>query len=344
MSVLIALLLTPAVQAQDSGILKIHTNVEGAEVYLDGTLIGTAPLTRYVSAGEHLVRIVADNYDPYVRKIDVGTDRTVDLEAALSPGQGTVEFTGPPGAVLWIGEEEQGYLPIRLQDLSTGVIQWRVDAPKYEPATGELSFVTGKNYMVDVKLASSAGVVIATTDPPGAVVRIDGAERGTTPVTLSGITPGSHSVEISLDGYASVIRSFDNSDGERAELDLELTSRGGTVVIDTGDADGKVYFNGALVGSGRSVRVGPLVKGKTQVRVESSGKTYERTVNVPAAGRLELRIEEGRINERPPLTRRWGFWAVIGGGAAAAGAATTTAVILSQPEPPPSGDVVVELP
>ncbi|HSB61205.1 MAG TPA: TonB family protein, partial [Vicinamibacteria bacterium] len=47
------------------------------------------------------------------------------------------------------------------------------------------------------------GGIEVATEPPGAEVRIDGSSMGRTPITLSGLEPGSHTVTVSLRGYSS---------------------------------------------------------------------------------------------------------------------------------------------
>lgn len=41
------------------------------------------------------------------------------------------------------------------------------------------------------------GILAVTTDPPGAVLSLDGVEKGTTPLTLSGLALGMHALELS---------------------------------------------------------------------------------------------------------------------------------------------------
>lgn len=327
-----------------SGLLKVKASVTGAEVYLDGTLLGAVPLTSLVTVGSHQLRVVADNYDPYVRKVDIAADRTTEVQANLLPGTGTTEFSGPPGAQLWVDGQSKGALPLRLRDLTPGAHHYRVEAPLFEPEEGDVSTAKGKNYLIHVQMRSSRGIFVVETTPPGATVWIDGQDRGLTPLRLEDVTPGIHGVRLDLAGYASVFRSADTSDGRRGDVRVTLPERGGSLSLATGSAASVLYINGIQVGSGANIKVGPYEKGRLKVRLERGEEHIEQTVTVPENGTLSLKVQGEELIEQRPLLQRWGFWAAVGGGLAAGGAAAITTAVLLSPDPVPPGDAVVVLP
>jgi hypothetical protein len=324
------------------GILKVHSAVAGAEVFVDGQSVGPAPVTRFLAEGPHQLRVVADHYDPFVRRVDIAADKTVDVNATLTPGNGTVEFTGPSGSRLSIDGADRGPLPIRVPAPTAGKHAWRVEAPGFEPAEGAVDFVPGRNYLIDVALESSAGVLVVESTPAGATVLLDGAEVGTTPLRMEGVASGKHGLELRLADHASALRGFDNTDGKRTEVKATLPATGATITLATGSDDAKVFVNEVPVGTGATVKIGPLEKGRAHVRVVLGEREATDTVAIPSRGAVSLRVAGDTIVERKPLTQRWGFWAAVGGGVAAG----TTAAVLLAPEPaePPTGDTVVVLP
>lgn len=338
-------LFAPSAHADDPmGILKVRSSVDGAEVWVDGALLGSAPLTKYLAVGTHQLRVVADRHDPFVRRIEIAADKTVEVQAALTPGPGTVEFSGPPGARLSLDGVDRGPLPIRLPNPGVGAHAWRVEAPKFEPTEGRLEVEAGKNYLIDVRMPSSRGVFVVTTDPAGAAVQLDGKSVGTTPLRLEGVEPGSHVVVVSHPERAGLVRVLDTSDGSRGEVVATLAKAGGTLEITTGSPDARVLLDGALLGEGAKVVVGPVEKVKLKLRVELGDRTVTDTVSVPARGTLALRVAGDDLVERKPLTQRWGFWAAVGGAAVAGGATTAAVVAATAPPPDPTGDTVVVLP
>lgn len=327
-----------------TGLLKVKASVNGAEVYLDGSLVGNAPLTSLVTVGSHQLRVVADNYDPYVRKVDVVADRTTEVQANLLPGVGTTEFAGPAGAQIFVDGQPKGALPLRLRDLPPGTHRYRVEAPLFEPLEGELTTVKGKNYFIQAQMLSSRGIFVVESTPPGATVLLDGQDRGVTPLRLEEITSGLHMVSLQLDGYATVFRSTDTSDGRRGEVRVTLPEKGGTLTVTTGTADAKLYLNGFLAGTGARIQAGPYEKGRVKVRLERGEEVIEQTLSIPEGGGLSLRVQGDELVEQRPLVQRWGFWAAVGGGVAAGGVAAITTAVLLAPDPIPPGDAVVVLP
>jgi len=338
----ILLLIAPA-HAADA-IIRVHASVADAEVFVDGKSLGRVPVTSMVSPGSHSLRVVADGFDPYVRRVEATEGKALDVTAALVPGNGTVEFTGPPGARLSMDNADRGPLPIRLAAPSPGTHSWKVEAPKFEPETGTFDFRLGQNLLFDVKLTPSEGVFVVTTTPPGAEVYLDGESVGVTPLRLTGVEPDLHGVDVRLAGHARLLRSVDTRDGARGEVTATLPSKGAEIGVTTGDDAAKVYVNDVLVGTGSSVKTGLLEAGRVTVRVETGAAPVTSSQTLEAGDNLLLKLSGTELVERPPLTQRWGFWAAVGGGAVAVAGGAAVVAVAAEPPPLPTGDTVETLP
>jgi hypothetical protein len=334
----------PAVVAPAAvGVLKVTANVPGATTWLDGVIVGTTPLTKIVAAGSHSIRVAADNHDPFVRKLDVQPDRTTEVNASLLPGKGTIEFTGPKGTQLQF-DGTSYVLPTRISAPPGGRHRYLASAPGFETAEGTIDFVQGKNVLVEVVLETSDGVVAVTSTPTGARVLLDGRDAGLAPLKLKGVSLGKHGVALVLDGYAVVYKSIDTTAGGRAEVSAALDRSGAVVTIDTPSANSRAFVEHTEVGSGESVRLPMVERGKVLVRVVTGDKVAEGVVTVPSSGSLALRVAGSKVVEKKPITQSWGFWAAVGGVAAGAAAGGIAAAVVTAPEPPPTGDTVVTLP
>jgi hypothetical protein len=51
---------------------------------------------------------------------------------------------------------------------------------------------------------SSTGSLSVATSPAGAVIFVDGVQRGVSPATIPGLTPGSHTLLVTMNGYADL--------------------------------------------------------------------------------------------------------------------------------------------
>lgn len=339
-----------------TGIVRVTSTVRGAVVFIDNELAGDAPVTRYLPVGSHTVRVVADQFDPYVRKVEVKAGTTLDVEATLQAGTGTVEFVVQPvGAILFLNNKEEGRTPARLRDLRDGEYKYRLEAPGHEPEEGIFTFKRGKNLLIHTRMKSTAGLLEVTTRPEGARAWLDGVSVGTTPLVVQNVAPGQHVLRLEHNDTATVLRKIDNSDGSKAVIEARLPTGGSRLTVETGDAVATVRLDGDYIGQGNVVRVPLLERGRYQLEVSAPGhQTAATTIEVPASGRVTLRTKlrtEGdaqasKIEPARPITGRWTFWAAIAAGAGAAGA--TAAVVASAGEEGEGEgdgpDLIVELP
>jgi hypothetical protein len=347
------LLASPALAEQPVGVLSVTGNVEGAEVWVDGEKVGAVPYTGYHPVGSRQVRVVADFYQPFVRKVDLVEGLTKSLAANMLAGQGTVEFAvQPPGATVFIDGNPVGPSPIRVRDLEPGAHRFRLEAAGFEPHEESFEFAKGRNLYFDLALDSSAGLFRVSSTPAGAAVWIDGEQRGVTPLEVSGIPLGEHQVRVALDGYADVFRPVDTRDGRKGVVEVALSDEGGSLKVKTGSGQATVRINGNPVGQGGRVRLARVDRGTLEVEVSEPGVEPARlSVRMPAAGSLVLAAslkpaDKGgsELRELPPVYGRWTFWAAttaVAAGGVAGGLLVAQAL---EPPPPPSGDVLVVLP
>ena len=161
--------------ADTTGTISVHASVAGAVVWIDNVRVGETPLEQFVAVGPHVVRVAADGFDPFVRKVKVKKGGVISLAARLKPGKGTVEVqVQPGGARLILNDTEEWPTPVRLRDLSPGNYKFRIEAAGHESIEGEFSFVRGKNLLIIETLTSSAGLLEVASQPVGADVLLDG--------------------------------------------------------------------------------------------------------------------------------------------------------------------------
>ena len=332
------------------GIAKIASVPQPARVSIDGEIVGETPLTRYVPAGHHVLRVETDHYDPYVRRIDVSPDTTLEVRAELAPGGNTIEFAvEPPGATVLLNDEEWP-TPVRLSR-APGHYTYRLTAPGYAPQRGEIDFDDGENVFVQARLLAADGLVTITSEPVGARVRLGDDVLGTTPLTVQGITKGPHTFLFDLPGHALATGHVDTTDGMSATVEAFLTKNGVPVSVDTGEPTAEVRVEGVPVGSGELVTFRVAQRTPYHLLVEAQGfEPGATTLTVgPDESKVALRAglkSSGRstLKEVKPLTKKWSFWGATGAGVLIAAAGTFAALSGPDPEPVPPGDATVPFP
>ena len=66
------------------------------------------------------------------------------------------------------------------------------------------------------------GTLKIVSSPPGARVYLDNESRGTTPLALTDIPPGNHSLELRLEGFEVWVASGTMDDGGAVEVEATL--------------------------------------------------------------------------------------------------------------------------
>jgi len=147
--------------------------------------------------------------------------------------------------------------------------------------------------------ADDLKVLSIQSRPDGARVFVDGEERGTTPVYVRDLPPGSHEVILYLSGYGAYRQTVEGQGG-RIFVDLQ-SGKGlgvGLVSVTTVPPDARVDVDGRRVGL--SPLEVPLEVGRHTVHLSRAGyKDAEEVVSVEAEGRhvvkLSLAPKEGAL-------------------------------------------------
>jgi len=226
---------------------------------------------------------------------------TVLLVAGISPwsrgpslGALSIE-TRPAGAAVTIDGEPRGVTPLAL-DLAAGdhVIEVvsetdRRRIPVTIRAGGQVS------QFLEMSGASAAAATAGTnelrirTEPLGAAVTVDGRYVGRSPVRVSDLTPGSHTVVMKHDTGTATEQVL-IEEGKAASLFVPLGVRpaagvgaAGWISIAGAGADVQLFENGKLLGTNRIDRIMlPVGRHDLDIVNESLGYQERRTVQVTA--------------------------------------------------------------
>jgi hypothetical protein len=346
----------PAPADTTMGIAKITSVPQPARVSIDDQPIGETPVTRYVPVGRHVVRVETDHYDPFVRRVDVFPDTTLEVRAVLAPGGGTIEFSVEPvGTTVLLDEtgldaQEEWPTPVRLSR-GPGHYTYHLMAPGYATQSGEFDFVDGQNLLVHAELLAADGLVTITSEPVGARVRLGDQVLGSTPVTIQGIAKGPHTFLLDLPGHALATGHVDTTDGLTASVEAFLSREGVPVSVNTGQPTAEVRVEGVSVGRGEIVTFKVAQRTPYHLLVEAQGFEPGVTTLIvdPADSKVALKAglkTSGRstLREVKPLTKHWSFWGATGAGVLIVAAGTFAALNSGDPGTAPDGDTTVWLP
>jgi PKD repeat protein len=148
--------------------------------------------------------------------------------------------------------------------------------------------LTRTNYITVTAPApdQTTGSINVQSTPAAANVFLDSTLVGLTPVTVTGVAPGSHTVRIEKTGYEPYQMTASVSAGATTLVSAALTPilapTTGSVNIQSTPAGANAFLDGTLVGL-TPVLVSGITPGSHQVAIEMTGyNSYQETVTVSA--------------------------------------------------------------
>ncbi|MEE8186209.1 MAG: PEGA domain-containing protein [Nitrososphaerales archaeon] len=88
------------------------------------------------------------------------------------------------------------------------------------------------------------GVLIVSSDPPDATVRMDGFEIGSTPLTNTGVLPGAHIISVGKEGYDEALKTIVIGSGKTVRESFELIRSKGKLQFTVSPSESTVEIDG----------------------------------------------------------------------------------------------------
>jgi PKD repeat protein len=218
------------------GGLSITSNPSAANVYLDSNYMGTTPYdSSSISSGSHTVRLSMTGYLDASQLVEVTAGNTAQLFIELLPDSNTLTGTVvldsmPAGAIVSIdGTPANGVTPLTVSGVAPGTHIVRLSETGYLDASQSVEVTAGNTAQLFIELLPDSdtltGTFVLDSMPAGATVSIDGTPaNGVTPMTVSGVAPGTHTVVFSRSKYEPYSRLLRAESGEITTFTADLVS------------------------------------------------------------------------------------------------------------------------
>jgi len=150
------------------------------------------------------------------------------------------------------GTISSGVLNVPVCSTGTPYQTITVEMDGYQTYTGSLPGAPAKGEAVDVYVTlnpvATYGLIYATSSPSGAAVYLNGNYRGTTPLTIENVRPGSYTIEADLPGYEPYSTTVTVTAGRQATVSLPLSPipQPGAVTITSNPSGAFVYMDGGV--------------------------------------------------------------------------------------------------
>jgi hypothetical protein len=285
--------------------IAVTSEPAGADIAMDGKLLGRTPYLGTVEPGEHTLVLSKDKYKTAQKTINATEGRELDLpfplaETAKPPVLAVV--TEPMGARVTLGEKELGMSPL-LQEAPLGAAQISIWKEGFQKQVREVSLTADRNTEISVTLQKlpPEPVLAVVTQPAGSVLTVDGTEVGKTPF-LGPLKAGPHELSLSREGFrglgVEVVMPSDRDLDLRYNLEPQpAVPPPPQVAIGTDPAGATVEIDAQPAGASPMLK--ELAPGDHVLTLKAKGfVTYQRKLFMPKDHDIEVSV--AMVAEPPP--------------------------------------------
>jgi hypothetical protein len=280
-----------------AGLVLIQSSPTGAEVTVNGAFRGATPLMiPDFPYGEHRIKVAKNGYFEKEVQLTVADRTPQKIAVALVADAVSIDFASTPsGAEVSVNGAGKGQTPCRVEQIPSGTVEIEVKLAGYQPYREKISLKAGDEHKVDAKLSASPGGLQIVTLPEKARVYIDNQFRGESPVTLSGLAPGSYRVRVEMKGFDPDARTVEVKPGTPVVEEFRLVSNSGILLLVTDPPDVQVFIDGQEMGRTKAATAGSLSE---PLRLEGLSRG-EHTLQLTRRGYThaprKLQVEPNRV-------------------------------------------------
>mgnify|MGYP002623010839 CR=1 FL=1 len=288
--------------------VRVAVNPAWSDITLDDHPIGPADdagiLNFTIPAdGEklHWLNVTADGYHPVRRPLTVyGGVGDLTIELIRKPITVTLR-SDPPEAQVWIDNQLKGSTPLELTLLPWENAKVTLKRAGYAELTREVSQPQrGSTLDLDFPLIPAGLLVRVESDPPGAIIAIDGRVAGAAPIDIpvdDARRGKSLSITATLAGYAQAVRKLTipgDAGAEPLTALLTLTRPHSEMTIVSNPPNAEIRIDGRPIG--RAPVVATFTQEQIGARIEIEGAIAGSHI-----GKLATRVPPAGENKKVTL-------------------------------------------
>jgi tetratricopeptide (TPR) repeat protein len=210
--VLVELIILPP----SSGKIKVTSTPSSAKVFLDaGQYVGKTPVTiDNISPGKHKVTLVLVDYEKYAEEVNVIAGKVIDISTALisikpkPPSIGKLVLNSTPSsAKVYLNNTYKGITPLTIDQLTPGDYQLKLSKEGYQYWSKQVTIAASQTNKLSVSLIAKPkpalvyGQLSIDSTPSNAKIFLNDKPKGTTPLTLDELSPGTYQLKLTKEGY-----------------------------------------------------------------------------------------------------------------------------------------------
>jgi len=237
------------------GHVFITSDPVGAEIYKDGEATGEVTPAQFdeLLSGTYIFSLTLPGFIDTTFSFQVNENQELSEDIFLieeNPQGRIILNSEPPGALIYAkGLSTGNVTPDTLYNLQRGDYNYTLKLDLYEDHNVNISLdkdeaVTRNIQMV---IAGTAGKIYITSNPAGATIVLDGEQTSlVTPDTLSPLSPGQHSILLSLENYrdTTIVSNVVSGDVTNEDVELTFYEPRGSITLDSNPQSAQIFLNG----------------------------------------------------------------------------------------------------
>ncbi len=226
----------------NQGWIQIISNVDGASVYFDNKYQGLTSedqltVTVYMAAPVSTYRVEKDGFTTAAGTLTMpeagGTTKAYAILRPVSVPTPSATYGGlsvdssPRGAKIFLNGYYRNVSPSTFDQLTPGSYTVAFVQDGYQSYSTLVRVSAGTTTTVYTALApisSAPNSIYVTSDPTNAFVYLDTLYKGKSPITITGVSPGNHLVELNAPGYYSWNTSVSLPAGSTRTVSAQMIS------------------------------------------------------------------------------------------------------------------------
>jgi hypothetical protein len=278
------------------GSLRITSTPDGAEVIVDGQVLGRTNFQSELTVGDHQLELRKPLYHSDISTFRLEEGRPITLSRVLKPRFGFLSVrSNVPNSTVYLDDKLLGPAPLTKKNIESGRHTVRVDAPMYHSQTETMEVKDGDDKSLDVVLKQAFGSLEVTSTPEeGAEVFLDNQRMGTTPYKNPQLASGRYVLKLTKALFGDAEETVIVEDARSLKRSVVLSQNFGTLKVSAGGST--IYVNGSPVGTG--TYLGRLSPGLYHLAAQRSGpfRRAERDVQLGVGETREIQLEpEGQM-------------------------------------------------
>ncbi len=234
-----------------NGLVLIHSTPSGADIEIDGASRGTTPL--FVSdlpLGRYRAKLTKAGFIPKEVQINVDkrSPQKVDISLTSDSAALTIDST-PQGAGVSINGINRGQTPCTVGRIPSGDATLELSLDGFEHYNETLTLSAGEAQQITAQLKAIPSDLKIVTIPAEARIYVNNQFRGTSPVDLANIAPGTYRVRAEMPAHDLMLRNVEVGRAQNLVEEFRLKPNAGRLKITTEPAGITVLLAGKAVGT-----------------------------------------------------------------------------------------------